>query len=734
MTDQWGNDPFQHPPEGERGDLTTSERRQRGAVIALSAAGAFALLVGLVAFLVTRDDGTEVGTPSTSAQPTASTTTLPETTTTSEPPASSTSTTAPTTTTGPINAIADAGPDIRVGFGGSVTLEARSLPTGVGDDRVRWIQTSGPDVTSGAGSFGGRAVSFTVPSAVLTITFDLEVSGTGDPVTDQVVIRIFEDPKAVVFVDGKLGSDTGDGTRRNPYRTLRRAAAAAVDADIYLRSVGTYDETSAPLTIATTTSLYGGYDENWLRDVSSRTAILLSSRGLTVKGAGTGTLSALDLVGATAPAGSNAHALRVLDADVVTVADSRIVSGDAGVGDPASHGGASIGVVARDVGELNIVRTTVNSGRAGDGGVAFDPPEQEVSSTAGDGTSAQNRTPGVAGSGATTGERSAVEGGSGGAGGDGGTNNDGAPGGLSPGAGVAATGGTLDDRDGGVGSGGSGGPGGAGGDGGVGLLDIGERVIRLAGAPGASAGDGASGLGGNGGGGGYGPLLVRGGGGGGGGGGAVGGNAGIGGAGGGSSIGVAAHRVGVLRLTESVVAAGAGGGGAIGGLGQVPTGTGGDGGSGELGSCVAIVCNASAGGEGGGGGGGGAGGQGGQGGGGGGGASIGVFTEQVGSIEIQSSTIRAGAGGLGSSGGTPGRDGAEGTPGTGTAGGTGAMLGEARTQIAGVGAAGGPSYAWYLADATSEVVEGSTLEPGPGGNGGSGSAPGAPGESAVRNG
>ena len=725
MTDQWGDDPFRAHSEGVP---EPGRRRQRAVVIGLAIAGVVALSMGLVAFILTRSSaGDATATDPFDTGTVVTTTTIAETTTTS----SSTSTSS--TTMAPILAFADAGDDIDVGLGGSVTLEALGVDPATPDDHVRWTQTSGPDVTAGAGGFSGPAVSFTVPAVVATIGFGLEVTGTEQTATDQVVIRVLVDPARAVYVDGERGDDDADGSRAAPYRTLRRSAEAGDGADIYVRSVGTYDETVSPLTISAATSVFAGYDENWMRDGSARASIAVSSVGLTIQGPGSGTFSALEIIGSAAPAGENAHAVRVIGAEIITLGDSRIVAGDAGGGPEGGAGGSSIGVLAEDLGELNIVNTSVNAGRGGDGGPVSDAPEQVLASGAGSGGDGSERSGGPSGPGATTESRSAADGGRGGDGGDGGTDNEGALGGLGPGGGVAADGGVEDDRDGDGGTGGAAGRGGDGGNGATGLGDSGSGSTRPVGGVGEAGGPGVSGLGGNGGGGGYGPLLVRGGGGGGGGGGAVGGDGGIGGGGGGSSTAVSVHRVDRFRLIESVLTAGNGGGGGAGGLGQTPAGPGGVGGSGDVGSCAVLICTPGSGGDGGGGGGGGSGGEGGRGGGGGGGPSIGLLTEQVGSTEIFASTVRGASGGAGGPGGAAGRDGSDGGPGAGREGGSPGRLGDVATAPSGAGASGGPSYAWFDIGGTAESLDGSNLEPGVGGAGGDGATPGGTGAAAARN-
>ena len=86
------------------------------------------------------------------------------TSTTRSTTTSSTTSTTTTTTTPLVEAVADAGPDVAVGLGGTVTLSARSLDAGTPEDRVRWRQSSGPDVLGGGAD--GPSVTFQAPESL----------------------------------------------------------------------------------------------------------------------------------------------------------------------------------------------------------------------------------------------------------------------------------------------------------------------------------------------------------------------------------------------------------------------------------------------------------------------------------------------------------------------------------------------------------------------------------------
>ncbi len=703
------------PPTADEPDsMSANERRQRNIVIALGIAGALVLLVGVVAFAATRG-GDSSSAPATSESPGTSeaTTTTVEATTTTAP--STTSTTS--TTLAPIPAVADAGTDLDVDIGAEVTLAALDLAEGTPDEAVRWTQTAGPDVTEGTGSLSGPEPVFVAPPDVTTLAFELEVAGTDGVATDDLVVRVFEDANQLVFVDGERGDDGGDGTRSAPFRTLRAAVAASAGRDIYLRSVGSYDETSGPLELDTLNSVYGGFDANWVRTPDDRTQIDVGGVGLVFQGNASSVLSGVEVIGNSSGGTDEARAVFVASSERFSIVDSRIVAADVGAATTDGPGGVSSGVVADGVGELSIVRSTVNAGRGGPGAPGDAATEGERSAVSGGGSASDAR-----GGSAGVGSEQAP-GGGGGRGGNGGVSSEnGQPGGG------GASGGTSGSRNGSPGDGGAGGSGGAGGDGGGAASDF-----EFVGSPGAPGSSGGPGLGGGGGGGGYGPFLIGGGGGGGGGGGSDGGAGGEPGFGGGGSIALVVTDVDVLRLVESTIAAALGGPGGPGSDGLGPFESGASGGPGAVGFCDFPLCDASAGGNGGGGGSGGVGGEGGEGGGGAGGPSVGLFTSGTGTVEIVASNVRGGAGGAGADGGSGGRRGNDGLDASGRSG-ADAVSGLSDTQAdQGVGAAGGPSIGWFDAGAATQVFDDAVIEAGPAGPGGSGRTPGDAGTTVDSN-
>ena len=716
MTNEWnpGRPDSVSPPMAQgppaRRPLHPAERRQRNLIIGLSVGAVLVLLAGMITFVATQENRG-------SATPAASTSSLPEqvvpATSAPAPSTAETTTTVPSTTT-VILANADAGEDLAVDQSVEFVLVANDLAEGTPNEAVRWTQTAGPDVTAGVGALSGPEVAAIAPSVVSTLVFTLEVAGTDGTSSDDVIVRVFEDVNATVFVDGELGNDAAAGSMSDPFQSLSVASQVAEGRDIYVRSAGVYDTSDATLDLTDGVSLYGGFDENWMLDTNRRTVISGAPIAVRAAGSASRSISAVEVTAADADSGNDSAGVLVQGAGALRLLDSRVVGGAGGDGLDGGPGGQSSGVVLVGVAEARIERSTVNAsagGRGADGIAAGLPaPSTERAENGSDGNEREGGSGGGSG---------ALSGGSGGRGGNTSSGAD-APGG--------AAGGTSGAPDGEPGLAGSGGNGGRGGNGGVGVVtaDDGSTVpTGHAGAPGEAASDGA---GGNGGGGGHGPVFVDGGGGAGGGAGGAASAGAAPGGGGGGSIGL--WTVGVARLVvvESLIAggrAGNGGSGAEASPGQI----GGQGGNGA-GGVNGLLAD---GGSGGGGGGGGGGGAGGSGGGGAGGASFGMLTTNVSSVEISATTVRGGGGGDGADGGIGGAPGVGGSDGNGREGGAGGISAADLAAEAGVGASGGDSYGWFddhNADQRFDAVE---LVEGAAGVSGNGSGSGINGVEGAAN-
>lgn len=726
MTNEWnpeqpvpgtpspGQPPSPRPGQSPRPPLSPAERRQRNLIIALSIGAVLVLIAGMIAFVATGDGG-ESTAPS-SVLPVTSTSLADELVVTTLEPAPTTietTTTVPSTTV-VIPANADAGEDLVVDQSVEFMLVAADLAEGTPGAAVRWTQTAGPDVTAGVGSLRGAEAVAVAPSAVTTLAFTLEVAGTDGVATDDVIVRVFESASEAVFVDGERGDDGADGSITAPLRTLAAAVQSAPGRDLYVRSVGIYDTTSATLELSDGMSLYGGFDDNWVRDTNQRVVIEGAAIALRATGSRIRSISAVEITAGDASPGNNSVGIVVQDAGIVRVLDSRIVGGDGSAGADGGAGGRSSGVVVNGAAEVRIERSTVNAGQGGSGADGV-PVEQDAALL-------ESAESGRNGSGRDRGDGGGTGAGGGGRGGDGGNTSAGAD---APGG---AAGGTSGAPDGRPGSGGSGGGGGIGGNGGVGAVIADDGATVPVGRTGVVGNGASNGSGGTGGGGGNGPLLVDGGGGAGGG---AGGAASVGagpGGGGGGSIGLWTVDVDRLVIVESLVAggrAGNGGDGAVATSGQV-------GGSGGLGA-EGVDGLLADGGAGGGAGGGGAGGTGGQGGGGAGGPSYGLLTTNVVTVEVSATTVRGGGGGNGADGGGGGAPGLGGADGSGRTGGAGGSPSIDVAANAGAGASGGASYGWFDDNAAGQLFDAAQFIEGSAGNGGSGLEPGDDGVAVAAN-
>lgn len=702
MTKDWNAErPAVTDGPAGRPPVRTQEERHRNVLIALSVTAVFVLIAGVITFVASQ--GGNGIAPSSTVLPAAQPTSQPGTTVTQ----AATTTTASATTTTPsttllLPANAEAGEDLLVDRAAEFVLTAENLAEGTPDAAVRWTQTAGPDVTAGRGSLLGIEVAAIAPLDVSTLAFTLEVAGTDGVATDDVIVRVLEDVDQAVFVDGERGDDRAAGSIDAPMRSLAVAVQLASGRDVYVRSVGTYDTTAASLELSDGMSLYGGFDEDWMRNVNQR--VVIDGAAIAIRAAGSSErwLSAIEVTASDAAAGSNSAGVLVKGAGAISVLDSRIVGGDGGSGVDGSSGGMSSGVFVSGATEVRIERSTINAARGGGGGdgITVGAPAD----TASVGGNASGRDAGAGGGSGATG---------GGRGGTGGNTGGGA---SAPNGGAGGLDGSPDGQ---AGSGGVGGNGGSGGSGGVGVAQSDENATVPVGRGGISGDAGSPGAGGSGGGGGNGPLLVSGGGGGGGGaGGAATGGAAPGG-GGGGSIGLWTVGVEHLVVIESLVAGGRGGDGGLGAFATIAQ-AGGDGGNGVEGAGGLLAD----GGNGGGGGGGGAGGTGGQGGGGAGGPSLGMLTTGVVLVEISATTVRGSSGGKGADGGVGGASGFGGSDGNGRRGGAGGLPANDVNANAGAGASGGSSYGWLDDSTANQVLDAAEFVAGTAGSGGNGSAPG----------
>lgn len=606
-----------------------------------------------------------------------------------------------------------------------------------------WTQTYGPDVTGGTGALHGETPSFTAPDEVCTLLFTLRVDdGNGNSATDTLQVNVLEHTGDSFYVDGDNGSDiTGDGSRANPFASISHAMdnIPGPNHDIYVKTRANsarYDESNEEQFPPSGTSLYGGYNDDWVRDVNTnRTGVDGYYRAFTFTNvdadawfsgfdlkAGNSLGVRLSVFGIMATSGTAA----------LHIQDNIISAGNVGPGVDAAPG-SSYGIHVANLDAVRILRNDITAGNGGNGANGTRPAKAK---NGGDGGNASGRDRGTGGSrGSRTPEDNVGGcGGTGGGigGGDGGKACVGS--GRAPQGnigGLAGIGATSGSRPNGSGGGwGYGGPGGNGGDGATGDGSL-TAAGFFKGAAGARGARGNQAGGGGGGGGGNGGVVVTAGGGGGGGGGGAGGAGGTPGYSGGASIGIAITAVPDAWIEDNIVVSASGGNGGDGGAG----GEGGDGGDGGRGANGASNITGDQGGGGGGGAGGGKGGEGGQGGGGGGGPSYAIMIGATTAVTIQNNTLTSGTGGQAGSGGIGGFIGNQGdngsqssTKGRGGAGGAGETSYSNRDRgthqydgANGQPAQGGWSYGIYDSDNSdgAPTVSGNTISAGTAGAGGS---------------
>ncbi len=588
------------------------------------------------------------------------------------------------------NAIAAANITLDVAYNDSLaTLDGSGSSDPDGETlSYKWRQTAGVDVTNGTGFLTGVSPQFSVPTEVSTLLFELTVNdGNGDSAAEPVQVNILEHTGPSFYVDGDNGSDvSGDGTRSNPYASIAFALASISGAnyDIYVKTLATpYDESGATLTIPDDTSLYGGYDTNWVRDVTNnRTQVSGHKHAILFNNVNNNAwFSGFELTAAdgdgNAPFNSSAIAAEAGSATLY-IQDNTITSGNTSASTSRND---SYGLRLVNLAGVRVLRNIITAANAGSSTATGANGPARIN-----GRDGQNAGPAIPDSGKGGCEDSNLNGcpnihnsgGPGGRGGNrgGGNGEDGKigwvstiePGGTpSGGSGGAGGYGGTSTRTGGDGSPGWGGAGRSGGNGGIGSGFISNGFYTNTTAQAGKKG--SHGVGGGGGGGGEGGGLIGigdfGGGGGGGGQGGIGGLGGGAGGSGGASIGILLSGVSDAIIDNNTLSSGNGGAGAAGGF----AGVGGAGGNGGFGN--GVNDNGAAGGDGGGGG---MGGGGGQGGAGAGGPSYGIFVDVNIAPTISNNILTVGNGGApgadgsGSNGGAIG--GRNGQDGTGRIGGT----------------------------------------------------------------
>ena len=277
---------------------------------------------------------------------------------------------------GASNPVANAGSVVDVARSMASALDGSGSSDQDGDSLTfTWTQTGGPDVTGGVGFLTGEMPTFNAPDDVSTLLFNLVVNdGSANSPADSVQVNVLEHLGPSFYVDGNNGDDVaGDGSRNNPFATISYAIGAipASNYDIYVQTIdsGNYDETGATLSIPSGTSLYGGYDDSWVRNVATNRTLINGHKTAVdfIQVDNDAWFSGFDLVAADSDLNSPFSSTGV-SADSgsarLSIQDNNITSGNiinTGIAPADSYGLRLAGI-----GSLSVLRNAITAGNAGD--------------------------------------------------------------------------------------------------------------------------------------------------------------------------------------------------------------------------------------------------------------------------------------------------------------------------------------------------------------------------------
>ncbi|MDH3976684.1 MAG: hypothetical protein OEV42_20675, partial [Deltaproteobacteria bacterium] len=164
--------------------------------------------------------------------------------------------------------VAMAGNDDSVNVGSAATLYGSVQSTAPVTPVYHWLLLSGPDVLVGGEStreLSGAQPTFTAPDEVSTLLFELEVRVDGSAMTDYVKVQVQKDRLKAVYVGDPATGAAPNGSA--PYSTLNDALIGKPGMDVYVMSKS-FPYAVQTVDIPDGVSLFGGYNENWLRDTT----------------------------------------------------------------------------------------------------------------------------------------------------------------------------------------------------------------------------------------------------------------------------------------------------------------------------------------------------------------------------------------------------------------------------------------------------------------------------------
>ncbi len=261
----------------------------------------------------------------------------------------------------------------------SVTLTATATDPDGDTITYSWTQTDGAAATNLAGS-DSATLTFDAPDTVDTLTFSVTASDDSLSSSAETLVVVLEDTDRAVFVDGTF-TGTADGSMENPYTSLRQATESMPQGfDIYIRTLpdnDAYDEYGEDdrdrLYLYLGSSLYGGYDERWRRDVSTnKTSVIGGTRVISIfNNDEPATISGMAITARTISEswdGADILPLNVQSGDaLLTIRDNVLIAGDATAEGIENPSGTSYGLRVARIPDVLVADNVIIAGRGSNG-------------------------------------------------------------------------------------------------------------------------------------------------------------------------------------------------------------------------------------------------------------------------------------------------------------------------------------------------------------------------------